>query len=103
MRANYKRPFRQFVKKAHRPLQLAIEDATEAICEGPDIGEAKVGDLAGMWVYKFRFNRQEYMVAYRPPVKAQQVTDETAKVRGIDFYLAGPHENFYKTLKRYLK
>jgi len=48
MRVNYKRPFSQFVKKAHKPLQLAIEDVVEVICEDPHIGEAKVGDLAGI-------------------------------------------------------
>lgn len=57
MRPNYKPLFSKFVKKSHKPLQLAIEDATEEVCKNPEIGEAKVGDLAGIWVYKFRFNR----------------------------------------------
>lgn len=52
MRPNYKTPFSRFVKKAHKPLQLAIEDAVEEVCGNPDIGEAKVGDLAGIRVYK---------------------------------------------------
>ncbi|OGQ98117.1 MAG: hypothetical protein A2521_11035 [Deltaproteobacteria bacterium RIFOXYD12_FULL_57_12] len=46
---------------------MAIEDNVEIICIDPYIGEQKGGDLAGIWVYKFRFNRQEYLVAYRPP------------------------------------
>ena len=29
MKANFKRPFNQYVKKAPKPLQLAIEDAVE--------------------------------------------------------------------------
>ena len=29
MKANYKPPFSRFVRKAHKPLQLAIEDAVE--------------------------------------------------------------------------
>ena len=32
MKPNYKPPFVRFVKKAHKPLQLAIEDAVEEIC-----------------------------------------------------------------------
>ena len=60
MKPNYKRPFAQYVKKAHKPLQLAIEDAVWFVCDSPDIGEPQVGDLAGIRVYKFRFNRQEY-------------------------------------------
>ena len=103
METNFKRPFLQFVKKAHKPLQLVIEDAVEAICADPEIGEMKVGDLAGIRVYKFRFNRQEYLVAYRP-----QTDSPTRPVKEIDFvimdfYQVGLHENFYETLKRYLR
>ena len=98
MKSNYKRPFAQYVKKAHKPLQLAIEDAVELVCESPEIGELKVGDLAGIRVYKFRFYRQEYLVAYRPPVK-----DSPLEFLIIDFYQVGSHENFYKELKQYLR
>lgn len=90
-------------EKGLQAFAAAIEDAAEAICADPNIGEAKVGDLIGMRVYKFRFNRQEYLIAYRPPVKAQQGYDETVEFPVIDFYLIGSHENFYDTLKRYLK
>jgi hypothetical protein len=37
MQRNYKRPFIQFVKKAHKPLKLAIEDAVDLVCDTPDI------------------------------------------------------------------
>lgn len=58
LKPNYKPPFSKFVKKAHKPLQLTIEDAAENICADPEIGEAKLGDLTGIRVYKFRFNHQ---------------------------------------------
>lgn len=64
LKPNYKIPFSKFVKKAHKPLQLAIEDVVEEVCENTEAGEAKVGDLVGIRVYKFKFNRQEYLVAY---------------------------------------
>lgn len=98
MQTNFKRPFAQFVKKAHKPLQLAIEDAVELICTSAEIGEAKVGDLAGIRVYKFRFSRQEYLVAYRPPE-----TDAPLEFLIVDFYKVGSHENFYTELKHYLR
>ena len=108
MKSNYKPPFSRFVKKAHKPVQLAIEDAVEEICDQPEIGEAKVGDLAGIWVYKFKFNRQEFLIAYRPP--APEARTPEARSQGvdvelliIDFYQVGSHENFYDELKRYLK
>lgn len=103
MQPNYKRPFSQYVKKAHKPLQLAIEDVVEDVCANPDIGEAKTGDLAGIWVYKFKFNRQEYLVAYRPPTDEQRRQSIDVELLMIDFYQLGAHENFYDDLKRYLK
>jgi len=48
--------------------------------------------------------RQQYLIAYRPP------TEEQLKVDGVDIELlliefcqAGTHENFYASLKKYLK
>lgn len=103
MKANYKPPFSRFVRKAHKPLQLAIEDAVEEICETPEIGEAKVGDLAGIRVYKFRFNRQEYLIAYRPLSAEDKAAGVLLELLIIDFYQVGSHENFYTDLKRYLR
>ena len=98
MLRNYKRPFVQFIKKAHKPLKLAIEDAVEDVCADPDIGELKTGDLSGIRVYKFRFNRQQYLIAYRLPLQEAEV-----EFLAIDFYQVGTHENFYASLKRYMK
>jgi hypothetical protein len=98
MKSNYKRPFAHYVKKAHKPLQLAIEDEVDVVCETPEIGEAKLGDLNGIRVHKFRFNRQEYLIAYRPPEKGTPL-----EFLNIDFYQIGVHENFYTELKQYLR
>ncbi len=104
METNYKLPFYQYVKKAHKPLQLAIEDAVELIIGNPEIGESKVGDLVGIRVYKFRFNRQEYLIAYRCFL-ASSDKDSIKKldILTIDFYQVGSHQNFYDALKRYLR
>jgi hypothetical protein len=105
MRPNHKRPFKNFVKKAHKPLQLAISDEVDEVCERPYDGEAKVGDLLGFYVWKFKFNKQEYLIAYRPPPKevADTVSDLEIEFLVIDFYQIGSHENFYDDLKRYIK
>jgi len=104
MRPSYKHLFKAFVKKQHKPLQLAIEDAVEDVCQDPCIGELKTGDLQGIWVYKFMHRAQQYLIAYRPP------SNDELKAEGVDleflvieFYQAGTHENFYATLKKYLK
>ena len=101
----YKRLFRNFVKKAHKPLQLAISDEVDEVCERPYDGEAKLGDLLGFYVWKFKFNRQEYLIAYQPPPKTATADRSTLEIEFlvIDFYKVGPHENFYEDLKRYIK
>ena len=103
MKSSFKRPFARFVKKAHKSLQLAIEDAVDAVCEDPEIGEAKLGDLARIWVYKFKFNRLEYSMAYRPPAAQTHRQSVNVDAVTIVFYQIGSHENFYAELKRYLK
>lgn len=104
MKPNYKPPLSSFVKKQHKPFQLAIEDAVEDICDSPLSGEQKTGDLQGIWVHKFKFNRQEYLIAYRPPAGDQPKADPVEiELLYIDFYQIGTHENFYDDLKSYLK
>lgn len=98
MKPNYKRPFAAFIKKANKALQLAIEDAVLEILDAPSLGEQKTGDLKSIYVYKFRFNRQEYLIAYKFGASDYSIT-----LVWIDFYQVGSHENFYEELKRYLK
>ncbi|MDE1179898.1 type II toxin-antitoxin system RelE/ParE family toxin [Paraburkholderia sp.] len=104
MIANYKAPFRSFLKKQSLPLRIAIEDVVEDICNDPQIGERKTGDLAGFRVLKFTFRRQQYLIAYRPPEPdMRKKTGFDIEFLVIDFYQAGTHENFYEALKHYLK
>jgi hypothetical protein len=98
MQVLYKRPFTQFVKKAKSPLQLAIEDAVVEVLKSPELGEQKKGDLRDIFVYKFRFNKQEYLIAYR-----YGLSDKLLELIWIDFYKIGTHENFYAELKRFLR
>jgi mRNA-degrading endonuclease RelE of RelBE toxin-antitoxin system len=98
MKIDYKRPFAQFVKKVSKPLQLVIEDKVLEVCKRPDLGERKTGDLREIWVYKFRFNKQEYLMAYRLG-KCNKGID----LIWISFYQIGSHENFYSGLKRFLQ
>ena len=100
---NFKPPFSRFVKKSHKPLQLAIEDAVDEVGADVTIGEAKLGDLAGIRVYTFKFNRQEYWMAYRTLASGEVVDPTAIEWLIIDFYQVGLHENFYDDLKRYLK
>jgi hypothetical protein len=87
----YKSPFKKFVKKQSRAFQLAIEDAVEAVRNSPGRGEAKKGDLTGLRVHKFKFQGQEYLIAYKEESNT------------IIVCMIGTHENFYRELKQYIR
>ena len=95
MRTTFKKAFAQFVKKASKPLQLEIEIRVAEVCDNPRIGQPKRGDLQGIFVYKFRFNKQEYLMAYQFDHFAAAV-----EITWIEFCQIGSHENFYTQLKR---
>ncbi len=81
--------FARAVKKLHRLHKEDLDLALRSISEQPDLGEAKVGDLLGVRVYKFRMTNQLCLLAYR-------VLDENS----IKLLALGAHENFYRDLKR---
>lgn len=81
--------FERAVKRLHKPQKTALDEAVRTIASLPDTGENKVGDLAGVRVYKFRMGTLLCLLAYRI------VDDHTLKL-----LMVGPHENFYRELKR---
>jgi len=83
--------FRNYVKKLPYQLQQVILDTVEDVLNNPDLGELKKADLEGFRVHKFTMMRQLTLLSYK-------VENDS-----IVFYQVGPHENFYKDLKKYLK
>jgi mRNA-degrading endonuclease RelE of RelBE toxin-antitoxin system len=81
--------FSRAVKKLRPGQKAELDEAVRAIAESPVLGEAKVGDLAGVRVFKFRLSNQLCLLAY------SQVDEETIKLLAL-----GSHENFYRDLKR---
>lgn len=69
-----------------------IEDAIEEIANNPDIGEQKKGDLAGVFVHKFKIHHQLMLLAYTHEKKGKHST--------ITLLAQGSHENFYRDLKK---
>lgn len=81
--------FERAVKKLHKQQKANLDAAVRAVAADVEIGEAKVGDLAGIRVYKFRLVNQLCLLSYRV------LDEETIKLLTV-----GPHENFYRDLKR---
>ena len=80
--------FYRFYKKLHPKEKAAVDLAVEAIVADPMCGEAKRGDLAGVFVYKFLCVGKHYLLAYE--------FDPRTRI----LLLVGTHENFYRDLKR---
>ncbi|MFH0977056.1 MAG: type II toxin-antitoxin system RelE/ParE family toxin [Spirochaetota bacterium] len=60
------------------------------ILADPEIGQEKKGDLKDVYVHKFKIKTIQYLLAYRVANKMLEL-------------MIGPHENYYKDLKIYLK
>lgn len=84
------RRFARAYKKLHDNVAADVDDAAEVVAADPTVGERKKGDLADLFVYKFRSQNQLYLLGYT-------VDDE---VRLVYLEAVGPHENFYLDLKR---
>uniref|UniRef100_Q3AQ93 Type II toxin-antitoxin system RelE/ParE family toxin n=1 Tax=Chlorobium chlorochromatii (strain CaD3) TaxID=340177 RepID=Q3AQ93_CHLCH len=84
------RRFARQYKKLHNNLAADVAMAIDVVKQNPSIGERKKGDLAALYVYKFRSAGQLYLLGYS--------LDE--HIRLIYLEAVGPHENFYRDLKR---
>jgi len=83
--------FGRKVKKLKKNEKRDLDRAVSEIVADPAAGEEKVGDLAGVFVHKFRVNKQLTLLSY--------VFDNDS----ITLVAFGSHENFYRDLKNYLK
>jgi mRNA-degrading endonuclease RelE of RelBE toxin-antitoxin system len=85
--------FNRVAKKLHARDKKVLDEAIKSVLENSQLGEEKKGDLSGVFVYKFKLNSQETLLAYelRPHKKAPTE---------VMLLAVGPHENFYATLKR---
>ena len=79
------------VKKFHRNQKLALDEEIKRIFANPDIGEKKRGDLKGIYVHKFKIGTTLYLLSYR-------IEKST-----LELVTIGPHENYYRNLKSYIK
>jgi len=56
--------FKKAYKKLHDAQKLKVDEAIYAIIKDPKIGQEKRGDLTGVYVYKFKVQNQEMLLAY---------------------------------------
>ena len=80
--------FKKAFKKFHKNQKEDLKKAIKAIVKDPQLGTAKKGDLSGVYVYKFKINNHEHLLAY------EWFPEERVLLA------LGVHENFYRDLKR---
>ena len=85
------RSFQRKVKKLNTKEKKILDGEVKKIAKDPDIGVEKKGDLRGVLVHKFKIQTTLYLLAYR------------LQNENLELVMLGPHENYYRDLKSYLK
>ncbi len=85
------RQFEKKVKKFTKQEKRSLDRQIQKIADNPVIGSEKRGDLRGVYVHKFKIKHTQYLLSYR-------FAEEN-----LELIMIGPHENYYRDLKSYLK
>ena len=91
MKTYQSRIFENKIKKFSKHKKNLLDLEIEKIAKNPLIGEEKKGDLRCVYVYKFKMKSLLYLLSYR------MIKDD------LELIMIGPHENYYRDLKSYLK
>ena len=91
MKVLQSRLFEQRVRKFSKEQKLILDEQIKLLIENPKFGTEKKGDLKEVFVHKFKIKTIQYLLAYR-------FNEEK-----IELIMIGPHQNYYRDLKRYLK
>ena len=78
--------FKKAYKKLHNQEKTKVNKAIYEIVMNPEIGKKKKGDLAEVYVYKFKINQQKILLAYEWNSQERLLL------------ALGVHENFYRDL-----
>ena len=91
MKVSQSRSFERKVKKFTKSEKKKLDDHIRKIVDYPLIGSQKKGDLRGVYVHKLKIQNLQYLLSYR------------FIGEGLELIMIGPHENYYRDLKGYLK
>lgn len=84
----------KYIKKLKdKKLKRLYQEAVDKIRNDYTVGEAKTGDLSGVYGYDIYYNKTNYELAY---------TVEYTENMVVVIILAGTRENFYDQLKQYM-
>lgn len=85
----------KFIKKIKdKKLKMLYQETIDKIQANYTIGEAKTGDLSGVYGYDIYYNKTNYELAYIIEYMENEI---------IVIIMAGTRENFYDQLKQYIR
>ena len=85
------RSFERKVKRFSEREKRILDRHIKKIVENLTIGQEKKGDLRGVFIHKFKIQTIQYLLSYR------------FVGNDLELIMIGPHENYYRDLKTYLK
>ena len=85
------RQFERKLNKLTKQDKKLLDKQILKIADNPAIGSEKKGDLRGVYIHKFKIKHTQYLLSYR-------FAEEN-----LELIMIGPHENYYRDLKSYLK
>jgi len=91
MKIYQSRSFEKKTKKFSQKEKKRLDEEIKKIAKNPALGEEKKGDLRGVFIHKFKIHSMQYLLSYR-------LTGDR-----LELIMIGPHENYYRDLKRYIK
>jgi len=91
MKIYQSRSFENKVTRFSKQEKKTLDGEIKLLANNPFVGEEKKGDLRGVYTHKFKIETIQYLLSYR------RMKD------GLELIMIGPHENFYRDLKSYLK
>ncbi len=91
MRIIQSRSFEKKVKRFSKQEKGILDRQIKKILDNPTVGQEKKGDLRGVYIYKFRMQTIQHLLSYR------------FVGNDLELIMIGPHENYYRDLKTYLK
>ena len=81
--------FSRLYKKLGKRQLSALHNVMDVVLKNPEIGTEKVGDLSGLFVYKFKIGQEEWLLGYS--FNANKV---------LTWHAIGQHQNSYRDVKR---
>jgi len=85
------RSFEKKVKRFRKRDKKLLDEQIQRIVDNPAVAQEKKGDLRGVFIYKFKIKTIEYLLSCRFVGDA------------LELIMIGPHENYYRDLKAYMK